>query len=178
MPPSSSDARVTPFHEQILEAALLPVARTRGEWAKLMTRPEDLWAPDTRQLLPLLSRALVDARIDDPVVPRLMQTARRAWVDNQLTFERLGAALEVLDSVGIRTLALKGVPLALTHYADPSLRPMVDFDLLVDPEQAADAVGALRHAGWTLEWTLDEGNGYQFYNRSLNGGWSAWHACD
>jgi hypothetical protein len=151
MPSSPTGARVTPFHEQILKVALLPAARTGDEWARLRTRPEDLWAPDTRQLLPLLARALVDAAIDDPVVPQLMQTARRVWADNQLTFERLGAALEVLDSVGIRTLTLKGVPLALRHYPDPSLRPMVDFDVLVDPEHAADAVDALEHAGWPPE---------------------------
>jgi len=154
MRPSSSGARVTPFHEQILKTALLPAERTGDEWLKLRARPEDLWAPEARQLLPMLSRALVDACIDDPVVPELMQTARRAWVDNQLTFERLGAALDVLDCAGIQTMALKGVPLALTRYPDPSLRPMVDFDLLVDPEQATDAIAALRRAGWTIEWTL------------------------
>ena len=33
MPSSSSGARVTPFHEQILKVALLPVARTGDEWA-------------------------------------------------------------------------------------------------------------------------------------------------
>ena len=154
MPSSSSGARVTPFHEQILKVALFPLARTADEWAVLTTHPEDLWAPDARQLLPLLSRALVDAGIDDPVVAHLMQTARLAWADNQLKFERLDAALEVLDSVGIRSMALKGVPLALKHYPDPSLRPMMDFDLLIDPEQAADAVVALERAGWTLEWTI------------------------
>ena len=155
MPSSPGGAQITPLHEQILKAALLPSDQTKGEWAKVVRRAEHLWAPDTRQLLPLLSRALVDARIDDPVVPELMQTARRAWVDNQLTFERLGAALAVLDSAGIQTMALKGVPLALAHYAEPSLRPMVDFDLLVEPERAEDAVGALADAGWTLEWQLD-----------------------
>ena len=92
MPSSPGGAQITPLHEQILKTALLPSDQTKDEWAKVVRRAEDLWAPDTRQLLPLLSRALVDARIDDPIVPELMQTARRAWVDNQLTFERLGAA--------------------------------------------------------------------------------------
>lgn len=154
MPSSSNGARVAPFHEQILKVALLPSARTAEEWAVLGTRPGDLWAPDARQLLPLLSHALVDACVDDPAVARLMQTARLAWASNHVKFERLDAALEVLDSAGIRSMALKGVPLALKHYPDPSLRPMTDVDLLVDPENAADAVGVLQHAGWTLEWTI------------------------
>jgi hypothetical protein len=152
--PSSYRARVDPFHEQILKTALLPVERTGAEWAELGSRAEDLWAPDARQLLPLLSRALVHAGIDDPVVPQLVQAARRVWFDNQLAFERLGGALDVLDSIGVRTMALKGVPLALTHYPDPSLRPMVDFDLLVDPDRAADAVDALARGGWPIEWVL------------------------
>jgi len=155
MPSSSSGARVTPFHEQVLKTALLPVERTGGEWAKLGVRSEDLWAPATRQLLPLLARALVDARVEDPVVPQLMHTARQAWFENQLTFERLGAALEILDSADVPTMALKGVPLALTCYADPSLRPMGDFDLLVHPGHAATAVAALRRAEWPIEWELD-----------------------
>jgi hypothetical protein len=154
MPSSSFAARVTPFHEQILRTALLPVERTRGEWAALLTCPGDLWAPDAHQLRPLLSRALVDAGIDDPIVPQLLQETRRVWVDNQLKFERLGEAVEVLDAAGIRTMALKGVPLALTIYAAPSLRPMADVDLLVDPDRAADAVAALAARGWTIEWEL------------------------
>jgi len=155
MPSPSSGARVKPFHEQILRTALVPVERTGDEWAKLVAHRGDLWAPDARQLLPLLSHALVDARIDGPLVDRLMQTARRAWVDNQLAFERLDAALDVLESVGVRTLALKGVPLALSRYPEPSLRPMVDFDLLVDPAQAPRSVAALRDAGWTPEWETE-----------------------
>jgi Uncharacterised nucleotidyltransferase len=145
-----------PFHEQILKTALLPGARTRAEWEKLRTTPHDLWTLDASQLLPMLSRALVDAGIEDPDVPKLMQAARRTWLSNQVVFRELDAALEVLDSAGVRAMALKGVPLALRHYRDPSLRPMVDFDLLVDPAQAPDAVTALRRGGWALEWTLDE----------------------
>jgi hypothetical protein len=151
MSSSSSGARVTPFHEQILKVALLPAERTRDEWTALRTFPDDLWAPEARQLLPLLSRALVDAEVEDPAVPELMQTARRAWVDNQLTFERLGDALDLFDSAGIRTMALKGVPLALTHYPDPSLRPMLDVDLLVHPEDAMTAFTVLCEAGWNVD---------------------------
>jgi hypothetical protein len=73
---------------------------------------------------------------------------------NQLVFHRLGGALDVLAAAGVRTMALKGVPLALRHYQDLSLRPMGDFDLLVEADAASDAVAALRRSGWTFEWTL------------------------
>jgi hypothetical protein len=156
MTSSTSKARLVPFHEQILMTALLPVSRTREQWEKLKTSSDDLWASDASQLLPLLSRALVNAGIQDPEVPRLMQAARRTWLTNQLLFRQLDAALEVLDSAGVRAMALKGVPLVVRHYRDPSLRPMGDVDLLVDPEQAPDGVNALRRGGWGLEWTLDD----------------------
>jgi hypothetical protein len=113
-----------------------------------------LWEPATSQLLPLLCRSLLDAGIDDPDLPRLEQAMSTAWLGNQLLFHRVGGALDVLSAAGVRTMGLKGVPLALRHYPDLSLRPMGDFDLLVEATAAPDAVDALRAAGWTLEWTL------------------------
>jgi hypothetical protein len=99
----------------------------------------------------------VDAGIETPELHRVLLPARRTtWLDNQVLFRQLDAALDVLDAAEVRTLALKGVPLTLRHYRDPSLRPMVDFDLLVAPEAAPDAVGALRRAGWELEWKIDD----------------------
>jgi hypothetical protein len=156
MPPSPNGARVTSFHEQILRTAFAPAERAGAECAALRARSEHLWGMDTRHLLPLLSRALVAAGIDDPIVPRLMQTARLAWLENQLTFERLGTALEVLDAAGVRTMALKGVPLALRHYPDPSLRPMGDFDLLITSAHVPDAIAALQRAEWNVDWELDK----------------------
>lgn len=153
VPPSGP--RLAPFHEQILRVALAPPDRAVEEWERLRAGGGDLWDSSASQLLPLLSRALVGAGVDDPDLPRLQTRARSAWFDNQLLFRRLGAALEVLDAAGVTTLALKGVPLALRHYPDASLRPMLDFDLLVDPEAAPAAVAALRNAGWTVEWALD-----------------------
>jgi len=153
----SNGARLTPFHEQILRTALLPVEQTASEWKKLRVRPEDLYRPDASQLLPLLARALDEAGIETPELHGPLLRARRAaWLENQVLFRRLDVALDVLDSADIRALALKGVPLALRHYRDPSLRPMVDFDLLVDPDAARDAVGALSRAGWVLEWKVDD----------------------
>ena len=153
MRPSSSGARVTPFHEQILKTALVPAERTGDEWLKLRARPKISGRRSRGNCCHCCRRARGRGH-RRPGRSGLMQTARHAWVDNQLTFERLGAALDVLDCAGIRTMALKGVPLALAHYPDPSLRPMVDFDLLVDAEQAADTIAALRRAGWCAEWTL------------------------
>ena len=63
MPTSSNEARVTPFHEQILKTALVATDRTSAEWMNVEHRRGELWAPEARQLLPLLARALVDAHM-------------------------------------------------------------------------------------------------------------------
>ena len=147
-------ARLAPFHEELLLVALGPVGDTAERWERLQDRREQLWDPATRQLLPLLARSLADAGVDDPDLARLEQIRSQAWLGNQLVFRRLGGALDVLAAAGVRSMALKGVPLVLRHYDDPSLRPMGDFDLLVEADAAPDAVDALRAAGWTLEWKL------------------------
>jgi hypothetical protein len=152
-PVNRSGARLSPCHEEVLLVALGPREHRIGRWAQLRDRHE-LWEPATRQLLPVLAASLVDVGIDDPDVHRLEQVRSEAWLGNQLVFHRIGGALDVLAAAGVRTMALKGVPLALRHYDDLSLRPMGDFDLLVDADAASAAVEALREAGWTFEWVL------------------------
>ena len=57
------------------------------------------------------------------------------------------AASEVLEAAGVRHLLLKGAALATAVYADPSLRPFGDVDLLLEPGRFGDAIAALRAAG-------------------------------
>ena len=151
---SRPGAHLASFHEEVLLLALGPREGTNERWERLQDRREQLWDPATSQLLPLLARSLLDAGIDDPDLPRLERAMSTAWLGNQLLFHRLGGALDVLSMAGVRTMGLKGVPLVLRHYQDLSLRPMCDFDLLVEAEAAPDAVDALLGAGWALEWKL------------------------
>jgi hypothetical protein len=57
--------------------------------------------------------------------------------------QTLVRALDVLRSAGIDALVLKGVALANTVYADPSLRVFGDVDLLVRPTDFASAAALL-----------------------------------
>jgi hypothetical protein len=68
---------------------------------------------------------------------------------NDGLFEQLASALEILAGAGVRSVALKGVPLAVLYYDDRGLRPMVDVDLLVDPQDAPEVAAALDRSGWT-----------------------------
>ncbi len=92
--------------------------------------------------------------------------AEREWCDRVLTgswtkYARNLAALEkftgMLDSAGVRCLAMKGPLLARRHYHPPFLRkPSVDIDLAVrrcDLERARDVFAA---EGYAADMTLSE----------------------
>ena len=53
-----------------------------------------------------------------------------------------------LDTAGIAHIWLKGIVLAATVYPDPALRPMVDLDVLVRPEQVTAALECLCAIGF------------------------------
>ena len=64
------------------------------------------------------------------------------------------ASLEVLErlaAAGIRALPLKGSLLARALYGDVATRTSMDIDILVAPEDLADAVTALSELGWRWE---------------------------
>lgn len=148
-------ARLAPLHEQLLLVALLPAERAVEQWKQL--RPAfDVESCDRRttKLLPLVWRALVDAGADDPQLSSLLAIVHRTRSKNELLFEQLRSALEVLGEAGVRNLTLKGVPLSLLHYRDLSLRPMADIDLLVEPGNVPRAMAALERAGWQFEGQL------------------------
>jgi hypothetical protein len=83
------------------------------------------------------------------VLAPLQRITRQSWFGNEVLVERASAALCVLHGAEVEVLALKGLPLALEHYAHPSLRPMTDVDVLVQRSAARRALDALREAGWS-----------------------------
>jgi hypothetical protein len=128
---------LAPIHEPILQATLLSRDRAAEAWATLRRDPAGLRARSSRELLPLLVRSLDGADVLRDEDAARMRTARDAtWFENRRLFATVARALEALDDAGIRTMVSKGVPLALHHDPDPSLRPMADADLLVAPEHA------------------------------------------
>ncbi len=69
--------------------------------------------------------------------------ARTAFIEGEL--ERL---LILFQQQDIPVILLKGAALAFTLYGNPTLRPMMDVDLLVPPEQASAAIRLLESAGY------------------------------
>ena len=69
------------------------------------------------------------------------------------------AASKVLESADVHHVLLKGAALATAVYADPSLRPFGDVDLLLDPTRFVDGIAALRAAG-AIRWLPEVRRGF------------------
>lgn len=68
---------------------------------------------------------------------------------NALLLQELEAVLAALAEVGIAALVLKGAALIARVYGgNPALRPMVDLDLLICPEDVAGAQARLAQLGY------------------------------
>lgn len=113
----------------ILERAVLEAAAQHGVTALLSRTPTiQLW-PDT------LRRSLRAAFRREAAIEAIRRT-------------ELVAVLDALTQAGIRIVVLKGAQLAYTHYPQPWLRPRLDTDLLVAPDDRTRADEILRVLGY------------------------------
>src|SRR5260370_1181305 len=112
----------------------------------------------SQDLYPYMASRL-EPYIDCIETPRewdvLLNARRRTAVHNLRLRHELGRVIEALRESGIPALALKGVVLAYTTYADPSLRPMTDLDLLVPTGKREMAVDVLRKVGFEYPEGVD-----------------------
>jgi hypothetical protein len=146
--PDPADGRAV--DAEVLRVALGPSEQTATRWAALRARhsPDALDDGRVYPLLPLVGEALTTAGVADPDLGRMRGLRRHTFVTQQLLLADLIGALDVLEEVGARALLLGGVPLALLHYPDPSLRPTAEADVLVSVDAVDAVVGALERAGW------------------------------
>jgi hypothetical protein len=105
----------------------------------------------SRDLYPYLASRL-EPYIECIATPQewdvLFNARRLTAVHNLRLRHELGRVIEALRQAGIPALALKGVVLAYTTYADPSLRPMTDLDLLVPTGKREKALEILHKVGF------------------------------
>jgi hypothetical protein len=122
------------------DAATLPALLDQVNWPKLL-------AATSRDLYPYLCFSLESCMEGREVSPEweALRTARRMTaVDNLRLRHELTRITAALTEAGIPALALKGIVLAYAAYKDPSLRPMMDLDLLVPPGEREHAISVLR----------------------------------
>jgi len=72
--------------------------------------------------------------------------------------------LDALAADGVQPLVLKGGALAHSHYPEPALRPRSDTDLLVPPEQRAQAGRTLQRLGYAC---APGGSGEMVFSQAL-----------
>ncbi|ANY19414.1 hypothetical protein A6F68_00888 [Tsuneonella dongtanensis] len=91
---------------------------------------------------PLLVRAAPFRLAREALSPesvRLMALEREARIESLRHSAALVRVSDRLSAAGIRAIALKGAAIARCSYPEPHLRPMVDLDLLIPGEAAAQA---------------------------------------
>jgi len=108
-------------------------------------------AAETHGLAPLLHRHLKAAEVDIPARARIMLAglvARHRQANDTLA-ETLVDIGEILGSLNLPFVCLKGIALAHIIYPQASLRPMRDIDILVPRDRAVEARDALIAQGYS-----------------------------
>jgi len=134
-----------PTQELLLHAALAETPEVAArEWSR-WRREAELTDVDSAsfQILPLAYRNLTRLGIDDADRRRLRGIYLLSWSTNQLLIQTGAAGLRMLADAGIDTIVLKGAALANDHYKDVGARSMLDFDILVPRDRAAEAMDVL-----------------------------------
>lgn len=149
----------TKDQELLLRAALLKGADAVEAWKdwKGAVDLEGHLDSGSFRLLPLLYMNLKRLQVKDPLMGKLKGIYLKSWYENQKLFFEASKILDYLHNEGIRTMLLKGVPLAILHYKNHGVRPMSDIDVLVPASQALLTDNALKTKGWipTVDDSLD-----------------------
>ena len=134
------------FSERILEASAVHGVQALLDAALSASVEATSWPPDLRQ--------------------RLRSTTREQAVRELLIERELDRLLRVLSQAGIRSVLLKGTPLAYTVYPQPYLRTRGDTDLLIPAAQRDLADDVLRRARYQAGESA--GGGLASYERTYS----------
>ena len=135
--------------ELLLRAALLPGDKALSAWRDWQRQVNlDHIDLGSYRLLPLLYRNLERLEVKDSLMDRYRGIYRQTWYKNQILFYHLAPLLKTFKQKGIMTMILKGGALILLYYKDHGLRPMDDFDVLVEPDQASAAIDLMTKLQW------------------------------
>ncbi len=121
----------------------------------------------TQRLLPLVYLRLTALGLTDvPIFGRLRGIYKLAWVQNQRLLYALDQVAAKFESLGIRMLMLKGVPLLALAYRDVGARFLGDADILIDRRDIKKALSAMTSDQWELHSDFFPNADY-FTNESL-----------
>ena len=148
--PAEGGRLATPSQRLLLRGALLEGERALEAWRE-WDRREVIEELDSASdgLVGLLWRNLDAHGVEHETMSKLKSVYRHTWFKNQTVLRQAGIPIRALRKAGIPILALKGATLCPLYYRDWGVRRMEDFDLLVPPDRATDAMAALRAIGAT-----------------------------
>ena len=104
-----------------------------------------------RRLFPLVYHNLQTIGFNDQYTELLKETHRDSFRNTISLLQIASTAMSHLNAEGIRTILLKGIPLAVKYYPSPALRPMSDIDLMVQPDKVLQVSRILYSQGWKTQ---------------------------
>lgn len=141
---SSADPRI----RLLLTAAFGEPAQAVEAWHELAPVLDiDTMAHDTHGVFGQLASVVRTVDPDCEVLPRLEGVHRRLWTLNSARVRRVLDARAALAGAGVRAQPSGGLAVALRQ-SDLGQRPLVDAELAVSAQDAAEAVRLLTALGW------------------------------
>ena len=126
--------------------ALNRAAPTAAEWQSVQSEARTNGVEPL--VYDLLRQAGHLAQLPVPLVEQLQKESARTAVGNMLRLRALEQVLATLQEQGITPVLLKGIGLLYSVYPRPNMRPMVDLDLLVLPDELQPALESLQAIGY------------------------------
>jgi hypothetical protein len=126
-------------------------AWTEADWDRVIAVARQ------HDLAPTLHARLKERGLTPPsaAAERLRRLYLFSAARNIRLFQELGAILRALGAADIPVIVLKGASLAESVYGNIALRPMVDVDLLVKPDDMPRALGVLQAIGYAPQHSFD-----------------------
>jgi hypothetical protein len=99
---------------------------------------------DEHGMAPLLDEAVAAGNVagDHRALVHLSMRSLECAADTRATLAGLGVVLDTADSLGVDVVVFKGLAISTRWYPKPELRPAVDIDVFVNPDQS-DRLGEL-----------------------------------
>lgn len=107
--------------------------------------------------------------VPQAVLEDLKERSRRGSIESLHQTKVLGELVDLFRTEGIDYLVLKGIPLAEHAYGEATVRPSVDIDLLIAPEDLDGATDAMDQAGFRVISEEEYGGVIPSHHRILVG---------
>jgi len=146
---------MSPELKFILAATVWPAATADFERVRRLAKAvtdEDLFFEILRRhrITPLVFHNVVmaGAVLPGAILPRLKRRALLAADKNRRQITELIRLSQIFTARGVRSIVLKGAPLAVELYGSPFLRENNDIDFLIEPSRIAEAEAILFQDGY------------------------------